>query len=414
MAHETEEAKLSQQYDEITGAMTVPFRGEKRTLQEMWAYLQESNRGTRQEAWELSYNRALADQDKLDCLFESMFQCRKQMATNTGIKNYRDYAWRRLRRFDYTPDQCTTFHLAIESAILPVVCELQKQRLKQLCVDTLRPWDTEVDPNGHAPLRPFIGIPELVARTQRVFDRIDGELASGFQQLQDLRLMDLENRQNKAPGGYQVPLSESRMPFIFLNTVGVHMDVLTLFHEGGHAFHTLASQSQPLVSYRTSIPIEFCEVASMSMELIGSEHLSEFYSPADVRRARRAHVEAILTSFPWLATVDAFQHWIYMHPAHTRAERAEAWLALMNRLGGLVDWTGCERVRANLWHDVGHIFQCPFYFVEYGIACLGALQIWANWKRDPNGALAAYKRALALGGSRPLPVVRDELDELSA
>ena len=435
VALETEEAKLAQTFDEITGAMSVPFRGEERTLQEMWKFLQEPNRLTRQEAWELSYNRALADADRLDSLFASLLEHRERMAANSGFKNYRDYAWRRLRRFDYTPDQCIEFHSAVESEILPVVCELQKQRLKKLGVDTLRPWDTEVDPDGRAPLRPFTRIPELVARAQRILDRMDSELASGFRRLQDLKLLDLENRRNKVPGGYQVPLTESRVPFILLNAVGVHMDVVTLLHESGHAFHTLAARSQPLLAYRNA-PIEFSEVASMSMELIGSEHLAEFYSPADVQRARRAHFEAILTSFPWLATVDAFQHWVYTHPAHSRAERTDAWLALRKRFGGTVDWTGYERVHANLWHEVGHIFQSPFYFVEYGIACLGALQVWSDWKRDRKGALDAYKRALALGGSRPLPelfaaagcrfefsaeairplvqLIRDELERLSA
>jgi oligoendopeptidase F len=263
---------------------------------------------------------------------------------------------------------------------------------------------------------------------------MDGELASSFRRLQELRLLDLENRKNKMPGGYQVSLSESRLPFILLNATGVHLDVVTLLHESGHAFHALEAQAQPLLAYR-SAPIEFSEIASISMELIGSEYLAEFYSPADAQGARRAHFEAMLTSFPWLATVDAFQHWIYTHPGHAQAERADAWLALRKRFGGLVDWTDYEQVHANLWHEVGHIFLSPFYFVEYGISCLGALQVWANWKKDRKGALAAYKRGLALGGSRPLPelfaaadckfefgaesirplvqLIRDELDTLS-
>ncbi len=400
----------------------------------MWKFLYEPDRLTRQEAWELSYNRALADTGKLNSLFESMLQLRERMAANAGFKNYRDYAWRRLRRFDYTPEQCIEFHSAIENEVLPVIRDLQRQRVEKLGMDTLRPWDTEVDPAGRAPLQPFTGIPELVARTQRIFDRIDGELASAFQQLQNLQLLDLENRQNKAPGAYQIPLMESRVPFIFLNVVGVHMDVVTLLHESGHAFHTLEAQGQSLLAYR-SAPIEFSEVASISMELIGSEGLTEFYSPADARRAKRMLLEAMLGSFPNLASIDAFQHWIYTHPGHTRIERADVWLALTRRFGGLVDWTGYERAHANLWHEVGHIFQMPFYFVEYGIACLGALQVWSNWKRDPKGALAAYKGALSLGGSRPLPelfapagckfdfsaeairplvqLIRDELENLS-
>jgi oligoendopeptidase F len=227
-------------------------------------------------------------------------------------------------------------------------------------------------------------------------------LADGFQQIQNVNLLDLENRKSKAPGGYQLPLSESRMPFIFLNAVGVHMDVLTLLHEGGHAFHTLAARAEPLLSYRTA-PIEFCEVASMSMELIGGEHFTEFYSPGDAQRARRAHLEAVLTSFTWIAAVDAFQQWVYSHPGHTRAERREAWMQLMERFGGLVDWSGYELFRANLWHDVSHIFQSPLNFVEYGIAWLGALQVWSNWKKNHQSGMAAYKRGLALAGSRPLP-----------
>jgi len=308
--------------------------------------------------------------------------------------------WRRLRRFDYTPDQCAEFHSASESEVLPAVCQLQDQRRKKLGVDTLRPWDMDVDPSGRSPLRPFTTAADLVARTQRVFDRLDDELAGGFQQMQDLKLLDLENRNGKAPGGYQICLSESRMPFIFLNVVGVNMDVLTLFHESGHAFHTWAARAEPLM--RTA-PIEFCEVASLSMELIGGERLTEFYSPADAQRARRAHLEAVLTSFPWIATVDAFQQWVYSHPDHTRAERAETWVRLMERFGGLVDWSGNEPFRANLWHDVSHIFQSPLYFIEYGIAWLGALKVWSNWKKNPQAGMAAYKRGLALGGSRPLP-----------
>jgi oligoendopeptidase F len=250
VAIETAEAKLTPDFDAVTGAMTVHFRGEERTLQEMWKYLQEPNRLTRQEAWELSYNRALADADKLDTIFESLLQHRERMAANASFKNYRDYAWRRLRRFDYTPDQCIEFHSAIESEVLPVVCELQLQRLKNLGLDTLRPWDTEVDSDGHTPLRPFTEIPELVARTQCILGRLDGELASGFQRLQDLQLLDLENRKNKMPGGYQVSLSESGMPFILLNATGVHMDVVTLLHESGHAFHTLEARAQPLLAWR--------------------------------------------------------------------------------------------------------------------------------------------------------------------
>jgi len=220
--------------------------------------------------------------------------------------------------------------------------------------------------------------------------------------MREQKLLDLDNRKGKAPGGYQSTLAEARVPFIFMNSVGIQRDVETILHEAGHAFHALAAREDDLHAYR-SAPIEFCEVASMSMELLGNKFLEEFYSGADANRARRTHLEGILNIFPWIAAVDAFQHWIYTHPTHTRGERACAWFGLMNRFGGDVDWSGYEQVKSNLWHKQLHIFLYPFYYIEYGIAQLGALQVWAHSKRDQAGALNNYKKALALGGSRPLP-----------
>jgi len=227
-------------------------------------------------------------------------------------------------------------------------------------------------------------------------------LGKGFRSMQDLHLLDLGNRKGKAPGGYQSTLSESRLPFIFMNAVGLQRDVETMLHEAGHAFHALATRSEDFYAYR-SAPIEFCEVASMSMELLGNEFLETFYSLAESARARRDHLEGIVKIFPWIATVDAFQHWIYSHSGHSRTERTTAWLGLMNRFGGAVDWSGYEEARAKLWHRQLHIFLHPFYYIEYGIAQLGALQVWANSKRDAANALREYQTALALGGSRPLP-----------
>jgi oligoendopeptidase F len=279
---------------------------------------------------------------------------------------------------------------------------LQAVRREQLKLPELRPWDLSVDPLNRPPLKPFEKVDDMVARTQRVFDQIDSGLAGGFRSMQDQRLLDLDNRKGKAPGGYQSTLAESRLPFIFMNAVGLQRDVETILHEAGHAFHALATRDEPLYAYRGS-PIEFCEVASMSMELLGNEFIEEFYSAPDANRARRTHLEGIVGIFPWIATVDAFQHWIYTHPNHTRAERSAAWLALMDRFGGDVDWTGYGETRANLWHKQLHIFLYPFYYVEYGIAQLGALQVWANSRRNKAEALAQYQRALALGNSRPLP-----------
>jgi oligoendopeptidase F len=399
---ETEDARLSQQYQKLSGSLTVRFRGEEKTLVQMGRYLEEPDRPLRQEAWELVSRRRLQEAEKFDNLFDQMRKLRGQIAQNAGFENYRDYAFRRLGRFDYTPEDCQHFHDAVEKEVMPVVRELQAERRKQLKLEKLRPWDLAVDALNRPPLKPFAGVAQMVSRTQKIFNRLDGELGGGFQQMQDLRLLDLDNRKGKAPGGYQDTLNEARLPFIFMNAVGLQRDVETILHEAGHAFHALAARDEDLRAYRHA-PIEFCEVASMSMELLGNEFIEEFYSTADARRARRVHLEGIVGIFPWIATVDAFQHWIYTHPDQTRAERAAAWLELMDRFGSDVDWSGYEDARANLWHRQLHIFLHPFYYIEYGIAQLGALQVWANSKRLKAKALNDYKKALALGGSRSLP-----------
>ena len=399
---ETEEAKLGQQYQKLSGALTVNFHGEEKTLVQMGKYLEEPDRPLRQEAWELVAKRRLGEREKFDELFDGLVKLRGQIAKNAGFENYRDYAFKARGRFDYAPEDCFAFHDAIETEVMPLLRELQATRREQLKLPTLRPWDLSVDPLNRPPLKPFEKVDQMVQRTQKVFDQLDGGLAGGFRTMQDKRLLDLDNRKGKAPGGYQSTLAESRLPFIFMNAVGLQRDVETILHEAGHAFHALATRNEPLYAYRGS-PIEFCEVASMSMELLGNEFLEEFYSSADANRARRTHLEGIVGIFPWIATVDAFQHWIYTHPNHTRAERSAAWLALMDRFGGDVDWGDHEPSRANLWHKQLHIFLYPFYYVEYGIAQLGALQVWANSKRNKREALSSYQSALALGNSRPLP-----------
>jgi oligoendopeptidase F len=399
---ETEETKLGQQYQKLSGSLTVNFRGEEKTLVQMGRYLEEPDRALRQEAWELVAKRRLQEAEKFDDIFDRQIKLRQQIAQNAGFKNYRDYAFRRLGRFDYTPDDCAKFHDAVEREIVPVVRELQSQRRAQLKLEKLRPWDLAVDPLNRPPLKPFTQVGEMVSRTQKIFDSLDAELARGFKQMDDLHLLDLDNRKGKAPGGYQSTLAEARLPFIFMNAVGLQRDVETLLHEGGHAFHALATREEDLYAYRGA-PIEFCEVASMSMELLGNEFIEEFYSESDANRARRVHLEGVVGVFPWIATVDAFQHWIYTHPNHTREERKIAWLELMDRFGGDADWSGFENERAHSWHRQLHIFLVPFYYIEYGIAQLGALQVWANSKRDKAKALNDYKKSLALGGSRPLP-----------
>jgi oligoendopeptidase F len=399
---ETEEAKLGQQYQKLSGSLTVQFRGEEKTLVQMGRYLEEPDRSVRQEAWELVANRRLQEAENFEAIFDQLLKLREQIARQAGFPNYLEYAFRERERFDYTPHDCLQFHEAIEKEVMPALRDLQSERRQRLELPALRPWDLAVDPLNRPPLRPFEEVGKMVAGTQQIFDRLDKDLARGFQTMQELRLLDLANRKGKAPGGYQSTLAESRLPFIFMNAVGLQRDVETMLHEAGHAFHALATRSEDLFAYR-SAPIEFCEVASMSMELLGNEFLEMFYAPAEANRARRRHLEGIIEIFPWIATVDAFQHWIYSHPEHTRAERRAAWLSLMDRFGGAIDWTGHEKVRANLWHRQLHIFLHPFYYVEYGIAQLGALQVWANSKRDKAQALRDYQKGLALGGSRPLP-----------
>ncbi len=399
---ETEEAKLSQQYQKISGALTAQFRGEEKTLVQMGRYLEETDRPLRQEAWELVANRRLQAAAEFEDIFDRLVDLRQKIARNAGFSNYRDYAFRKLGRFDYAPADCEKFHDAVAAEIVPVARELQAQRRRQMGVAALRPWDMAVDALGRPPLRPFEQVDQMLARTQEIFGSLDADLADGFRRMQQLHLLDLANRKGKAPGGYQSTLAEARAPFIFMNAVGLQRDVETILHEAGHAFHALATRDEDLYDYR-SAPIEFCEVASMSMELLGNQFLERFYAPPDARRARRTHLEGVVNIFPWIASVDAFQHWIYTHPSHSRSERKSAWLELMDRFGGDVDWTGYEEARGFLWHRQLHIFIHAFYYIEYGIAQLGALQVWANSKRNQATALNNYKRALALGGSRPLP-----------
>jgi oligoendopeptidase F len=399
---ETEEARLCQQYQKISGALTVQFRGEEKTLVQMGRYLEEPDRPLRQETWELVAKRRMQECEKMEEIFDDLVRIRQQIAKNAGFSNYVDYAFRSKKRFDYTPQDCFSFHDAIEKEVMPAVRETQSKRLARMALPALRPWDLKVDPQNRKPLHPFEKVDGMVAGTQRVFNRMDKDLADEFKMMHDLRLLDLDNRKGKAPGGYQSTLAESRLPFIFMNAVGMQRDVETILHEAGHAFHALAFRAEDLYAYRDA-PIEFCEVASMSMELLGNEFIEEFYDAPEARRARHDHLQGVVEVFPWIATVDAFQHWVYSNPGHSRAERRAAWERLMDRFGGNVDWSGYENVRGHLWHRQLHIFLYPFYYVEYGIAQLGALQVWANSRKDSGKALADYKSALELGNSRPLP-----------
>jgi len=400
---ETEDTKLEAEYDEIVGAMTVEFDGETRTLPYMGRVLEETDRSRREAAFRSIWGRFLVDSDRIDSIYDRELELRARIGANAGFADYRAFRFRQLERFDYTPDDCCVFHDAIEHVAVPLVRKRHERRRELLGLDRLRPWDTSVDPEGRAPLRPFAGAPELVSGCREIFERVDPALGKHFQVLIDHRLLDLESRKGKAPGGYQCQYQETRRPFIFMNAAGLQRDVETLLHEGGHAFHSLESKHHDLVPNRDS-PIEFAEVASMSMELLGAPHLGVFYRTEDeVRRARIDHLDGIIALFPWVAMIDGFQHWVYTSPGHSHAERRDAWLELMDRFGtGLVDWSGFEEVRANRWKRQSHLFGAPFYYIEYAIAQLGSLQVWRNYRQDPGRAVADYRSGLSLGNTRPL------------
>lgn len=402
VALQTEETKLGQQYQKTMGAMSVKFQDREQTLQQMGKYLEEPDRALREQAWTLVAERRLKDRDAIEQYYDELLVLRGKIARNASFDNYRDYAFRAKGRFDYGPSACEDFHKAVEETVVPLARKLQARRRKLMGLKKLRPWDLGVDPLNRPPLRPFEGVPALVEKTHEVFRRIDPSLAQDFDVLRSHNLLELDSRKGKAPGGYQHSLEEARLPFIFMNAVGLQRDVETLLHEGGHAFHSLAARNEPLLAYRHA-PIEFCEVASMSMELLGGPHLNVFYSDADAKRARRVHLEGIIGLLPWVATIDAFQDWVYTHPGHSRDERKTHWISLLARFGGSEDWSGFEDARAYMWHRQLHLFLHPFYYIEYGIAQLGALQVWLKSRRDTAKAVANYRKALALGRSRPLP-----------
>ncbi len=400
---ETHDTLLRKSYQKTVGAMTVTFQGVEQTLPQMAKYLEEPDRALRQQAWELVVARRLQDAAGLEDLYDQMLAVRAQMATNAGFKDYRDYVFRKFRRFDYTPQDCLAFHDAVERTILPLVRRLREERRQLLGVEALRPWDLQVDPRHRPPLRPFATADELVSSTEETFRRVDPDLGEQFKFLREEGLLDLESRKGKAPGGYQSSLEERRWPFIFMNAVGLDYDVRTLLHEGGHAFHQLAAREEPLTLYRDP-PTEFAEVASMGMEMLAARHLDVFYTqPEEYRRAYRGLLEDTLEIYPWIATIDAFQHWVYTHPGHTREARKAAWIETFTRFSPTVDWSGYEAARAYLWQRQLHLFVEPFYYIEYGIAQTGALQVWRQSRDDYGAAVHRYRQALALGGSRPLP-----------
>jgi oligoendopeptidase F len=410
--------ELIAEYDRIQGGILVDFRGGTYSPQQMARFQEEPDPAIREAAWRAAEERRARDEAALDRVFDDVLEVRAAMARHAGCEDFRAYMWRALHRFDYTPADCDAFADAIEQACVPLVHELDRKRAASLGLTALRPWDMAqvpggaagVDPLGRPALRPFEATDPgaLVEKTARVFDRVDPSLGRQFRRLQPGRNLDLESRRGKRPGGFQSNLEHSRETFIFMNATGTQRDVDTMLHEAGHAFHAMATFDHvPLVFQRTP-GAEFCEVASMSMELIGHPYLDEFYddpSRGTPARAARQHLEGILRILPWIATVDQFQQWLYTHPGHSQGDRAHAWLTIFGRFfdGPCADWTGFEQVRRHRWQRQIHLYHYPFYYIEYGIAQLGAVQVWLNYRRDPRNTLDALLHAFSLGNTRPLP-----------
>ncbi len=413
---ETELSKLSQKYDQIIGAMTVTFDGNEKTLPQMAVFQESTDRSIREKAWRSVSTRRLQDKDEIDTLFDTMVGLRDRVARNAGFPDYVGYAFKAKHRFDYTPRHCFDFHRACEDVVVPMIRRQEAKRARSLGVDVLRPWDLTVDVKGRGPLKPFANGADLMAKSVRTFAKLDPRLGTMLATLgsgaeargsTDGACLDLDSRKGKAPGGYQYMRDRSRRAFIFMNGAGTGRDVSTMLHEAGHAFHSMLSINEPLLAYRHA-PLEFCEVASMSMELLTLPHIGGpdgFYaSEDDLARARRQQIERAVYLLPWIATIDAFQHWIYTHPKHTHEDRAAEWLRLDARFGSSCSWDGIEEVRQSVWHRQPHIFSVPFYYIEYAIAQLGALQLWLmGLEKGEKPAIDSYVRAMRLGGARPLP-----------
>jgi oligoendopeptidase F len=405
---QTELGVLTNEYNKIAGAMTVTLDGEELTLPQANLRLLDTNCARREEAWWAIQARWLQDRQALDDLFLKMLPLRRRLARNAGLPDYRAFVWRSYGRFDYTPTDARTFHDAIEAAVVPLAQRLHAERAAALGVDPLRPWDLEVDPAGRPPLRPFETADELEEGGSRIFARVDPALAREFDRLRAGSL-DLASRPNKAPGGYCMGLPVTGHAYIFMNAAGSHQDVNTILHEGGHAFHFAAATQANDLLFNQGAPMEFSEVASMGMELLAAPYLAReqggFYDAEDARRARTEHLHGIVQFLPYMAVVDAFQHWLYTEAPEDVAARDldRAWGDLWGRFMGGVDWGGLEDERVTGWHRKVHIYGYPFYYIEYGLAQLGALQVWRNALRDQREAVAAYRRALALGHTRPLP-----------
>lgn len=409
---QTEERK----YGAIVGAMTVQIDGRELTLPEAADRLQSTDRAVREDAWRKIAERRYRDHEALDQLFNRLRELRHQVAQNAGFANFRDYQFAALGRFDYTPEDCFAFHASVADAVVPLLNGLAQERKRKLGVEPLRPWDAKVDPDGpggapQPPLKPFATGDELIEKAITCFDRLDRSLGDDLRIMRAMGHLDVSSRKGKAPGGYNYPLEEIGVPFIFMNATSSLRDLVTMVHEGGHAVHSFLTRELPLQAFRTT-PAEVAELASMSMELLSMDHWDVFFdNPDDLRRAKRQHLESIIETLPWVATIDKFQHWIYEHPQHTNADRRANWVRIYDQFtDSVTDWSGFAYYKEYLWQRQLHLYEVPFYYIEYGIAQLGAIGVWRNYRHDPEAGLAAYKRALSLGYKAPIRAIYQAAD----
>ncbi len=395
-----------QEYGRIMGGLTVHFRGKELTLQQAANLLRDTDRDKREQVFALIHHQRIAQVSRLQDLYSELVGKRMQVSNNAGFASYRDYKFAELGRFDYTADDCLLFRSAVRKHVKPLVERIHRKRQEDLGYRALKPWDLDVNPTGREPFKPFDHPDELVEKTVQCFNEIRPGYGEYLERMHRHGFMDLGSRPGKAPGGFNYPLYESNVPFIFMNAVGNQRDVETLAHEGGHAIHSFLTAGLPLVEYK-SLPAEVAELASMSMELIFMEHWHHFSNDVEeIRRARRNQLEEIITILPWIICVDAFQHWVYTHPGHTHRERDQAWIDIaMEQMSSVVDYTGVEEHLTYAWQRQLHIFEMPFYYIEYAIAQLGAISVWRNYRENPSGTLDRYESALRLGYSKPIPEI---------
>jgi len=395
---------LQQQYGVIAGKMTIEVGGVEYTLQQAAQFLESSDRSLREQVYRKIQERRKQDAQPLHELYGNLIAKRHQVALNAGFDNYRDYKFKELGRFDYTKEDCFQFHEAVKQHVLPLVNEIYERKKIKLELDTLRPWDTEAEPAGVQPLKPFTGGRDLYEKSVQCFAQLNPFFADCLRKMNELKHFDLESRKGKAPGGYNCPLAESGAPFIFMNAAGQMSDVTTMVHEGGHAVHSFLSHPLPLSAFK-EYPMEIAEVASMSMELFTMDHWGAFFqNETDLKRAKEHQLERTITIFPWIAIIDKFQHWVYEHPQHTIAERTATWMQILNEFSGTgIDYSGLDEYRATGWQRQLHLFEVPFYYIEYGIAQLGAIGLWMQYKQNPEQAIQNYIKALSFGGTKTLP-----------